>query len=86
MKNQKGIALSRDLLKKCKILRFWLERHCAPIKRWHQLAADRRKLASLSDAALGELGLIRADVQHDGESPSPGDPRVKLPRHFKRNY
>jgi len=49
---------------------FCLERHGAPIKRWHQLAADLRKLANLSDVALGELGLVRADVQHNGEPPS----------------
>jgi len=46
---------------------FCLERHGAPIKRWHQLAADLRKLANLSDVALG---LVRADVQHNGEPPS----------------
>lgn len=86
MNNREGFSLLRDLLGMGKRLRFLVRAAWRPIKRWHQLAADRLKLANLSDVALGELGLVRADVQHDSEPPFWGDPHVKLPRHCKRNY
>jgi uncharacterized protein YjiS (DUF1127 family) len=37
--------------------------------RYRQLAGERRKLAALSDAALKDMGLSRADVYRESERP-----------------
>ncbi|WP_425504595.1 DUF1127 domain-containing protein [Pseudomonas folii] len=67
MKGQKGYVLvlktrSRDS---------WIERLLRPIRRhvarWSELHRQRRQLASLSDAALKDLGLSRADVYREAE-------------------
>jgi uncharacterized protein YjiS (DUF1127 family) len=46
-------------------------------KRWHELASQRRQLASLSDAALKDLGLSRADALQETERPFWDDPLAK---------
>ncbi|MCD5974666.1 DUF1127 domain-containing protein [Pseudomonas quasicaspiana] len=65
MKGQKGYVLvlknqSRDS---------WIERLLRSIRRhasrWSELHRQRRQLASLSDAALKDLGLSRADVYQE---------------------
>lgn len=43
----------------------WLER----LQRWHQLRHERRQLWSLSDAALKDIGLSRADVEREASRP-----------------
>ncbi|WP_371856726.1 DUF1127 domain-containing protein [Pseudomonas sp. Irchel 3A5] len=67
MKGQKGYVLvlktrSRDS---------WFERLLRSIRRhasrWSELHRQRRQLASLSDAALKDLGLSRADVYREAE-------------------
>lgn len=36
---------------------------------WHELARQRRELATMSDEALKDIGLTRADIQQEVERP-----------------
>lgn len=47
------------------------------MKRWWQLAEQRRQLALLDDRALHDLGLSRADVMQESEKPFWDDPLAK---------
>lgn len=47
------------------------------LKRWWQLAEQRRQLALLDDRALHDLGLSRADVMQESERPFWDDPLAK---------
>jgi len=47
------------------------------LRRWWQLADERRRLACLDDAALKDLGLSRADVQQETERPFWDDPLAR---------
>ncbi|MGE7993841.1 DUF1127 domain-containing protein [Pseudomonas sp. NPDC089554] len=47
------------------------------VSRWYQLARQRRQLASLSDEALHDLGLSRADTLLEVERPFWDDPLRK---------
>ncbi|WP_375101978.1 MULTISPECIES: DUF1127 domain-containing protein [unclassified Pseudomonas] len=47
------------------------------VARWHQLARQRRQLASLSDEVLHDLGLSRADTLLEVERPFWDDPLRK---------
>jgi uncharacterized protein YjiS (DUF1127 family) len=40
-----------------------------PIRRWLELARQRRQLAALSDSMLRDLGLTRADAEHEAARP-----------------
>lgn len=46
-------------------VRRWLER----LQRWQQLRHERLQLWSLSDAALKDIGLSRADVEREASRP-----------------
>lgn len=48
---------------------FWQQ-----LKRWNQLAKQRHQLASLSDAALKDIGVSRADVSQETQRPFWDDP------------
>lgn len=50
----------------------------ATISRWYQLGCQRRQLAAMSDFALKDMGLSRADVLQEVEKPFWHDP---LKRH-----
>jgi uncharacterized protein YjiS (DUF1127 family) len=52
----------------------WLKAAAARIGRWRELARQRRALASLSDSALHDLGLSRADISAETERPFWDDP------------
>ncbi|CDF84997.1 hypothetical protein PKB_3658 [Pseudomonas knackmussii B13] len=41
----------------------------ARIWRWRELARQREQLASLSDEALKDIGLSRADILQESETP-----------------
>mgnify|MGYP001952235422 FL=1 len=59
MKAQKGYLLVHKLPIQALSLRaLWRQ-----VVRWHELAQERRMLAGLSDSALHDLGLSRADVE-----------------------
>jgi uncharacterized protein YjiS (DUF1127 family) len=45
--------------------------------RWYQLGQQRRTLAALSDNALKDLGLSRADILEESERPFWDDPLKK---------
>lgn len=47
---------------------FW-QRLRARIWRWQELARQRAHLASLSDEALKDMGLSRADILQESETP-----------------
>lgn len=69
MKGQKGYALAGQLpewqfFSVSRLGRWWLQ-----IRRWQQLAKERRMLAMLDDAALKDIGLSRADAMQESERP-----------------
>jgi uncharacterized protein YjiS (DUF1127 family) len=47
------------------------------LRRWQQLARQRRQLARLDAAALKDLGLSRADAIQEAERPFWDDPLKK---------
>jgi len=47
---------------------FW-QRLLGRIRRWRELARQREQLARLSDAALKDIGLSRADILQEAEKP-----------------
>ncbi len=74
MKAQKGYAIAAALPRSRQgsqglFARLWLQ-----VKRWHQLAAQRRLLASMPDATLKDLGLSRSDIEQEVERPFWDDP------------
>lgn len=67
MKGQKGYVLVLKTLSRDS----WMERVFRSVKghvsRWYELHQQRRQLAELSDEALKDLGLSRADVYQETE-------------------
>ena len=45
--------------------------------RWYELHRERELLASLSDEALKDIGMSRADVEHESVRPFWDDPMHK---------
>ena len=74
MNGQKGYAIAGELPRQALNLSALAKAVWRQLKRWQQLAAQRRRLASLSDAALKDLGLSRADVMNEVERPFWDDP------------
>jgi uncharacterized protein YjiS (DUF1127 family) len=74
MKGQKGYVLVLKTLSHDS----WIERFFKPISghasRWYELHRQRRQLAELSDGALKDLGLSRADVYQETEQHFWNDP------------
>ena len=69
MKRQKGYAMARSVAFARVLPTIGMEALWGRLKRWSQLARQRRQLAMLDDAALKDLGLSRADVQQESERP-----------------
>ncbi|MCW3150212.1 DUF1127 domain-containing protein [Stutzerimonas stutzeri] len=44
------------------------------LRRWRELARQRRQLASLSDATLKDIGYSRADIEQEAARPFWDDP------------
>ncbi|WP_313512768.1 DUF1127 domain-containing protein [Pseudomonas sp.] len=62
---QKGYALvMRERISPASRLPYW-RRLLALLAHWHRLSAQRRRLATLGDAALKDLGLTRVDVEQE---------------------
>lgn len=55
----------------------WFKTLVARVRRWRQLARERQLLASLSDAALKDLGLNRSEVFNETQRPFWDDPLGK---------
>lgn len=47
----------------------WAHRGWMRLQRWQQLRHERRQLWRLSDAMLKDIGLSRADVEHEASRP-----------------
>lgn len=47
----------------------WVRRGWARLQRWQQLRHERQQLWRLSDAALKDIGLSRADVEREASRP-----------------
>jgi uncharacterized protein YjiS (DUF1127 family) len=73
MKGQKGYVLATVLPRHFSLgaLAGKLGRQ---LKRWYQLAEQRRQLAMLDETALKDLGLSRGDVMQEVERPFWDDP------------
>lgn len=73
MKGQKGYVLAGQPAAVTLSTGVWasLKNH---LHRWMELHRQRRLLAQLSDAALHDLGLSRADILQESERPFWDDP------------
>jgi len=68
-KQQKGYALvMREQQSTASRAPYW-RRLLALLAHWHRLAAQRRRLASLSEATLKDIGLTRVDVEQEFNRP-----------------
>ena len=74
MNRQKGYAMIARVPALVVDVGGLLHRAWRQVRRWQQLAAERRQLASLSDAALKDMGFSRGDVQQESERPFWDDP------------
>lgn len=74
MKGQKGYALVRSISFEPGLAGLGLGRLWLRLRRWRQLAMQRRQLAMLDDAALKDIGLSRADALQESERPFWDDP------------
>ncbi len=74
MKGQKGYVLVLKTLSGESTLERWWIAATAQIARWRKLHRERAQLASLSDDALKDIGLSRADVYEEAERPFWDDP------------
>lgn len=74
MKGQKGYVLVLKTLSGESTLQRWLSSAMAQAARWRKLHHERGVLASLSDDALKDIGLSRADVYKETERPFWDDP------------
>jgi len=74
MKRQKGYAMARSVAFARVLPAIGMEALWLRLKRWNQLARQRRQLAMLDDAAA-PVGIDRrADVQQESERPFWDDP------------
>ncbi|WP_027897474.1 DUF1127 domain-containing protein [Zestomonas thermotolerans] len=69
MKGQFGFAGTPSTTKDRPVHPSWLKLAWRKVRRWHELAYQRRQLASLSDEMLKDIGLSRADVMQESERP-----------------
>lgn len=74
MKTQKGYLPAQAHSGHGAALLAWLGRVIHQLQRWQKLASQRRHLATLSDAALKDMGLSRVDVFQESERPFWDDP------------
>lgn len=74
MKGQKGYAVAQPLHLAAPHLGARLLSMTRQLRRWWQLAEQRRRLGSLDDAALKDIGVSRADALQESERPFWDDP------------
>jgi len=74
MNRQSGYATAADMPLVVTGVRGLLRRAWRQLRRWQQLAAERRQLASLSDGALKDMNITRADVYQETQRPFWDDP------------
>jgi len=74
MKGQKGYVLVLKTLSHDSVIERAWHAVTLQIARWRKLHRERALLASLSDDALKDIGLSRADVLEEAERPFWDDP------------
>ncbi|MGE8499661.1 MAG: DUF1127 domain-containing protein [Pseudomonas sp.] len=74
MKGQKGYAIAGAMPHQVVSLAAPFRVIWRQLMRWQQLMKERRQLASLSDGALKDIGLSRADVLQESERSFWDDP------------
>lgn len=74
MKGQKGYVLVAKPLSQESAPECWWKSAVAQVARWRKLHHQRVELATLSDDALKDMGLSRADVYEEVERPFWDDP------------
>jgi uncharacterized protein YjiS (DUF1127 family) len=74
MKGQKGYVLVLKTLSRDSFVERSMTSLRAQVSRWIQLHRERQTLAGLSDDALKDMGLSRADIQQESERPFWDDP------------
>ncbi|WP_268797293.1 DUF1127 domain-containing protein [Pseudomonas huanghezhanensis] len=74
MKSQKGYVLVLKTLSRDSFVERAFSSLVGHMRRWLQLHRERRQLASMSDDALKDIGLSRADVLQEVERPFWDDP------------
>ncbi|WP_166359217.1 DUF1127 domain-containing protein [Pseudomonas akapageensis] len=74
MKGQKGFLLVAKLPSHGFSLKASFASILKQILRWHDLHRERAQLMQLSDAALKDMGLSRADIFEESERPFWDDP------------
>jgi uncharacterized protein YjiS (DUF1127 family) len=74
MKGQKGYVLVVKTLSHDSWAERLLRSVTGHLTRWYELHRQRRQLAQLSDSALKDLGLSRADVYQEAEQHFWDDP------------
>jgi len=77
MKGQKGYAIANVWPRQAVNLGALAKAVWHQLKRWHDLARQRRQLAALDNAALKDIGLSRADALQEVERPFWDDPLAK---------
>lgn len=68
MKGQLVFVSTSYHFHKASVAPLW-KRALKQLLHWHELARQRRLLAAMSDEALKDIGLSRADVQNEVERP-----------------
>jgi uncharacterized protein YjiS (DUF1127 family) len=74
MKSQKGYVLVVKPVSRQFAPERWWKAALEQIARWRKLHRERVELATLSDDALKDMGLSRADVYEEMERPFWDDP------------
>ena len=74
MKGQKGYVLVAKPLPRVSAPERWWKSAVAQVARWRKLHQQRVELGTLSDDALKDMGLSRADVYAEMERPFWDDP------------
>jgi len=74
MKGQQGYAIAGAVPRPAVSLAEQIRSIWHRLRRWQQLAAQRRQLAALSNEALKDIGLSRADILEESERPFWDDP------------
>lgn len=77
MKGQKGFLLVAKLPSHSFSLKAAFTPIFKQILRWYDLYRERQQLMQLSDAALKDIGLSRADIMEESERPFWDDPLKK---------
>ncbi|WP_219061667.1 DUF1127 domain-containing protein [Pseudomonas sp. UMAB-08] len=74
MKGQKGYVLVQGRVNRSSLGTRLISMITRQLLRWYELHRQRQQLASLSDDALKDIGLSRADTQQEVERPFWNDP------------